>query len=406
MFDIIRSDFFLEYLCRHIKNRDKILRIFNYNKCLQKRFNISINDYKDKYYQTMIEIKPGQTKKNIRENVFVRILRNFYNNYHIYFDEDKNEIKRNYLEYNEKIKKITIYIDYKVKSLKALFLYCNVEEIKFIKYKRKDIIDMSLMFYGCHLLTNLDISKLNTENVKYMNLMFGNCKSLKYLDISNFNTDKAEKMNLLFQGCSSLEKLNLSTITTNNVNSMMGMFSFCSSLVKLDLSKFKTNKVTNMIGLFENCYSLKKLNLSNFKTDSVTNMSYMFSFCTSLEFLDISNFKTNKETNMKYMFNRCESLINLKSSKAFNIYKDNSKGIFSNCNEKLKDAIKNEKNLDENIFNIDLEEFSFDHYRTELFNEEGKSEYIPFFLRLNSYYAAFNTYELINWKNPMKLKLL
>ena len=80
MFDIIRSDFFLEYLCRHIKNRDKILRIFNYNKCLQKRFNISINDYKDKYYQTMIEIKPGQTKKNIRENVFIRILRNFYNN--------------------------------------------------------------------------------------------------------------------------------------------------------------------------------------------------------------------------------------------------------------------------------------------------------------------------------------
>jgi len=406
MLEKIKGDFFLKYLCQHIKNRDHILRIFNYNKCLQQRLNISINDYKNKYYQTIIEIKPGETKKNIRENVFIRIVRNFYENYHIYFDNNKNEIKRNYLEYKEKVGKITIYIDYNVKSLKALFLYCNVEEIKFIKYKRKDITDMSLMFYGCHSLANLNVSNLNTENVKYMNLMFGNCKSLKYLDISNFNTEKTEKMNLIFQGCSSLEKLNLTNITTNNVNSMMGMFSFCSSLGKLDLSKFKTNKVTNMMGLLENCYSLKKLNLSNFKTDEVKNMSYMFSFCTSLEFLDISNFKSNKETNMKYMFNHCESLVNLNNSKAFNIYKENSKGIFTNCNEKLKEAIKNDKNLDESIFNADLVEFSFDHYRTELFNEEGKSEYIPFFLRLNSYYGAFNTYELINWKDPNKLKLL
>ena len=170
MFDIIRSDFFLEYLCRHIKNRDKILRIFNYNKCLQKRFNISIKDYIDKYYQTIIEIKPGQTKKNIRENVFIRILRNFYNDYHIYFDEDKNEVKRNYLEYNEKIKKITIYIDYKVKSLKALFLYCNVEEIKFLKFKRKDIIDMSLMFYGCHLLTKCKIYEFNVRKLQVIKI--------------------------------------------------------------------------------------------------------------------------------------------------------------------------------------------------------------------------------------------
>ena len=111
-----------------------------------------------------------------------------------YFNNDKTEIKRNYLEHNEKIGKIKVFIDYQVKSLKALFLYCNVEEIYFIKYNRKDITDMSLMFYGCHSLFNLDISKLNTENVKYMNLMFGNCKCLKNLNISNFRTEKAEKM--------------------------------------------------------------------------------------------------------------------------------------------------------------------------------------------------------------------
>ena len=406
MLENIRSDFFLKFLCQHIKDKDKILRLFQYNKCLQKKVKLSINDYRNKYYQTIIEIKPGETKSNIRENVFIRISRNCYNNYHIYFNDDKTEIKRNYLEHNEKIGKIKVFIDYQVKSLKALFLYCNVEEIYFIKYNRKDITDMSLMFYGCHSLFNLDISKLNTENVKYMNLMFGNCKCLKNLNISNFRTEKVEKMNLLFQGCSSLEKLDISNFNTNNVTNMMGMFSFCSNLKKLDLSKFKTNKVTNMLGLFENCYSLQKLNLSNFKTEEVTNMSYMFSFCTSLKFLDISNFRTNKVTNMKYMFNHCESLVNLKIPKKFEICKDNSLGIFTNCCEELKEKIKKEKNLDEKIFDDKLYGFSFDHYRNELFNDEGKSEYIPFFLRLNSCYGAFNTYELINWKDPTKLKIL
>ena len=122
MLENIRSDFFLKFLCQHIKDKDKILRLFQYNKCLQKKVKLSINDYKNKYYQTIIEIKPGETKSNIRENVFIRISRNCYNNYHIFFNDDKTEIKRNYLEHNEKIGKIKVFIDYQVKSLKALFL--------------------------------------------------------------------------------------------------------------------------------------------------------------------------------------------------------------------------------------------------------------------------------------------
>jgi len=248
----IKSEFFLAYLCKHIKNREKILKIFNYNKLTQKKLRISIEDYKEKFYQSKIEIIPGKPNDNIRENVFIRILRNYYNNYHIYFDNSSNEIKRNYIENDEKIDKITVYIDYKIKSFKALFLYCNVKEIKFIKFNRKDITDMSLMFYGCHSLINLDVAKLNTNNVKNMNLMFGNCKALKYLDISNFRTEKVEKMDLIFQRCSSLGKLNITNFNTNNVTSMMGMFSFCSSLNHLDLSKFNSLSVKNFLNNFLN----------------------------------------------------------------------------------------------------------------------------------------------------------
>ena len=43
---------------------------------------------------------------------------------------------------------------------------------------------MSYMFCGCNSLTNLDLSKFNTQNVTDMNSMFYECNSLKNLDLS------------------------------------------------------------------------------------------------------------------------------------------------------------------------------------------------------------------------------
>ena len=41
--------------------------------------------------------------------------------YHIYFNGNKEEIKRNYLNENENVSKLKIIIDYQVKSFKKLF---------------------------------------------------------------------------------------------------------------------------------------------------------------------------------------------------------------------------------------------------------------------------------------------
>ena len=45
--------------------------------------------------------------------------------FRIYFDNSNEEIKRNYLNYNEKVKIIKIIIDYLVKTFKDLFGLCN-----------------------------------------------------------------------------------------------------------------------------------------------------------------------------------------------------------------------------------------------------------------------------------------
>ena len=83
-------------------------------------------------------------------------------------------------------------------------------------------------------------------------------------------------MSALFRNCSSLTNLNLSKFNTNNVKDMRNMFYNCSSLTNLNLSNFNTKNVTDMYGMFAYCSSLEELDLSKFNTDKVTDMSYMF----------------------------------------------------------------------------------------------------------------------------------
>ena len=47
------------------------------------------------------------------------------NKYHIYFNNEKKEIKRNYFKENEKPSKIRLIIDMEVKSLQQLFINCD-----------------------------------------------------------------------------------------------------------------------------------------------------------------------------------------------------------------------------------------------------------------------------------------
>ena len=44
------------------------------------------------------------------------------------------------------------------------------------------------MFYGCNLLTHLNLSNFNTQNVTNMSYMFFCCNVLTNLNLSNFNT--------------------------------------------------------------------------------------------------------------------------------------------------------------------------------------------------------------------------
>jgi len=252
---IIKSNHILSKIFNNIQKK-KSLEIVKFNKKLKNRLNLSIIDYKEyseNYTPIEIEIIPAKNKYD----KFINITEKEKLYFHIYFNDNKEEIKNRYIiKKEDKVKTIKIIINYQVKSFKYLFKFCEcIESINFKKFYRNNIDNMSYIFYEC--------------------------SSLKELNLSNFNTSSVNNMNYMFYGCSSLKELNLSTFNTNNVTNMSYMFYECSSLIKLNLSNFNTNNVINMSHMFYGCSSLKDLNLFTFNTNKVINMSHMFSGCSS-----------------------------------------------------------------------------------------------------------------------------
>ena len=205
----INSKYIIEQIFDNLLRR-KMLQIIKYNKHFQKKLNISKNDYKN-FIEIEIELIPEEYSSGQFINILNKKDRLFY---HIFFDDYKNEIDRNYINYNESISKIKIIIDYEIKSFEKLFQYCDcIKSISFLKFYRNDINNMSSMFYQCNTLKKLDLSKLiisnfNTINVSDMSHMFLSCKSLEKINLSNFSINNVINMNLMFIGCSNnLKKL-------------------------------------------------------------------------------------------------------------------------------------------------------------------------------------------------------
>ena len=124
----------------------KILEIIHYNKAIQKKFDVDINNYRD-FSPIKIEIIPI---KGIND-YFINITDNdYFPFFHIYFDNDKEEKERIYLNNQDKVNKIKVVIDKDVKSFYKLFYQINsIKSIKFTQFCRRNITNMSYMFCEC-----------------------------------------------------------------------------------------------------------------------------------------------------------------------------------------------------------------------------------------------------------------
>ena len=134
----LKSDYFIQKFFGYISKR-KSLEIIRYNKSIQKRIDININHYKaysEEYSSIELDIIPmkGEYGK------FINVNENDKKYFHIYFnDNKKKEIKKTSLHNDDNISKISIIIDYQIKSFSLLFYDCwSVESIKFKKFYRNN----------------------------------------------------------------------------------------------------------------------------------------------------------------------------------------------------------------------------------------------------------------------------
>jgi len=288
MMEGIKNVYVLQRIFKYIPE-GQYLKILNHNKKMQKRLKISLEDFKNNLNQMIIEMK---SKNNASIN---NLKLNFIgepNKLHIYSVEENKDINKNGNISGEAIK-IRLVIDYdkKMNLLKGLFKSCtDIETLSFIKFNRRDILDMSDMFMNCESLTKINISKLKTDSVITMENMFSGCKELQSIDLSNLNTDNVSNMKGIFNGCQKLLEVNISHLNTDYVEDTSLMFNGCSSLIAINISNLINLK--NMERMFYECSSLKELNLSDIINNKVQKMSKMFYKCSSIGKIENVQIKT------------------------------------------------------------------------------------------------------------------
>ena len=219
----INSKYILEIMFNNLA-RNKTLKILKLNKNIKDRLEITNNDY-IQYSQIIIEITPA---RNIFGK-FINIPTDQEQYFYIFFDNNKERIKNNFITSKDKIKKIRIVILSPVKSFFGLFEDCEcIQSVTFTHFYRNNITSMSRMFSWCHSLKEVNFSHANTKNVTDMSCMFAGCSSLVKINFSDFNTSNVTDMSDMFCSCSSLRELDISNFETNNVIYKGGMFNGCS----------------------------------------------------------------------------------------------------------------------------------------------------------------------------------
>ena len=119
IFKNVKSGYILQLLFGNL-GRKKLLDLIKYNKYIKGRINININDYRkysELYSSIGIEIIP----KINEYGKFININEEDEKYYHIYFNDNKEETKRNYIKRDEEVRKIKIIIESEIKSFYHLF---------------------------------------------------------------------------------------------------------------------------------------------------------------------------------------------------------------------------------------------------------------------------------------------
>ena len=106
----IRSKYIVINIFEHLRS-DKLLDLIRYNKKYQKLMNKKLIHYKKEFSKIEIELIPKENKYGKFINISNK---SFRSNIHIYFNDNKDEIKKETITKDDKVTKIKIIMNYKI----------------------------------------------------------------------------------------------------------------------------------------------------------------------------------------------------------------------------------------------------------------------------------------------------
>ena len=164
------------------------------------------------------------------------------------------------------------------------------------------------MFTDCVNITEVDLSRFDSSNVRRMSGMFYNCISLTSVNFFNFDSSLIEGMGSLFYNCTSLISIDLSKFNTYNLRYMNEVFYNCSSIKFINLSNFETSRIISIQKIFYNCASLTSIDFQNLNMKNINNTENMFLGCSNLAHLNFKNFIEKQSLEYFNIFNNTNYL--------------------------------------------------------------------------------------------------
>ena len=330
----IKSDYILKNIFDFHNNERKKLNLIKYNKNLQRKLNININNYRR--YRYIIFYVEGQNK-NVK---FI----NFYN-------KKSNDIiiKNTNVP---RFKRILVNT-YNLRLMGLFFKLEGILSVRIIKLFNDNSLwngkqyNLCNLFHGCTNLKQIIFQNDNKFLLENGNEMFKDCENLEKIEgLENLETYIVKNIRELFMNCRSLTSIKgIEKWKLKYVKNMSSMFENCTSLTTLpDISKWKFRTYyeadyLNMSGLFKNCSSLISLpDISNWNTNRVDLMNEMFYGCKSLTILpDISKWDTSWLETTESMFENCYSLIEVPDINKWPSYRLKcANNMFKNCYNLVK----------------------------------------------------------------------
>ncbi|WP_164508276.1 BspA family leucine-rich repeat surface protein [Companilactobacillus kedongensis] len=238
----------------------------------------------------------------------------------------------------------------KVQDMSSMFLYSNLKgKLDLSNFVGDSLISMSSMFDGATKLTEIDLSNLNAKlkdtidsngfNKYGFMRAFEGCHDLVKVDLSKLNTNDVKRYSDAFQKCPNLTTIIWPEVSTEYANDFDSMFAGDSSLTSDNLAflnKFNTSNVKIFRSMFSGCQGITTLHpVESWNVDSGSDFSYMFNNDTSLTSLDLSKWSINNAKILNNLFALDTSLSNLKLPK-FDDPQDPSlsmEEIFAQCDK-------------------------------------------------------------------------